>query len=192
MAVSIHRASLVDSEDPADNPSVSSAESLAWQDGPRNCLWCFAEAREADLVSLPLVPGRCMKAFCSFPCAAAFNQESNIFRQTRSAVYTELNENYHKVYPHAGPLRCAPHPATKRRFGGKLTDEEYAEYLTEAETKRVSPLMYPYTEKALPYVLETDICRVGNLDNAPMTLPESVIKRFGDILTIERASCLNK
>lgn len=93
------------------------------------CAWC-AHDYNTPSVSIPIfsnmLSNYVINAFCTYNCAAAFNEYNSEFAQDKNRVYAELTRRYNESRgTHFQTLKLAPSRLTLKKFGGTLEIDKF-------------------------------------------------------------------
>ena len=168
---------------PTSNPEIENKDTACI-----NCRWCHQHTKHEQIISLPLLSdsytNKFLTAFCSYECAAAFNQYNNEYCQDKNNTYAELCNQYNKEYGYERkPIKLAPSPSFLKCFGGNMTYEEYNKFKTQP--KNVYRYTYPINS-AMGYVLETSNKEISGFLNQPSLYNTEQLNKFSNILKCKR------
>ena len=97
--------------------------------GPTTCLWC-AHVYSTQPVLLRFISDRCVVSaidkFCTYECAAAFNEYSTEFSHDKCQSYAELCHRYNQTNnTSCVVLKVAPSRLLLKMFGGPMSINKY-------------------------------------------------------------------
>lgn len=97
--------------------------------GPTTCLWC-AHSYTTQPVLLRFISDRCVVSaidkFCTYECAAAFNEYSTEFSHDKCQSYAELCHRFNQTNnTSCVVLKVAPSRLLLKMFGGPMSINKY-------------------------------------------------------------------
>lgn len=148
-----------------------------------DCLFC-SHSFENEPFGIPIkkVFGKYLMFgnFCMAECAAAFIFDNNFFNDSEKAEsYSLLNY----LYGNGDGIKIAPNKLCLKRFGGRLTIEQYRNNL-KSGTKNLKVIIPPLTS-VIPNVEETNISKSLN-DIGTSFFNSSIVSKSGELLRLKR------
>ena len=150
-----------------------------------DCFWCCCSFENSPF-GIPIKKVgekyQMFGNFCSAECAAAYMFETNFLNDSeRSESYSLLNFLY--MNSASEGIQIAPSKMCLKRFGGRLSIEQYRNKLKTA-SKNYKVIIPPLTS-IIPNVEETNISK--NLsDIGASLLTNSIVSKSGELLRLKR------